>query len=884
MAIAYAVTASTLALTLELATALWFDLPAADVGWNFGRSLVLVAGLGALGYGLLRWVGRRTETAELERANRLYRALAKVNEVALGAADRAELGREICRALVEQAGLRLAWVGWVEESDRSIRVEASAGAATAYVAGLNLSVEAGHPASLGPAGQCLLRGSGIACPSIANEPSMALWREQAERHGLRSCALAPLLTRDGARGVLALYSAEEGFFTPEIVVLADKLAADVVRGVEFVAMQRREEAQAQELRASEQRWQFALEGAGDGVWDLDVAGGGIFVSRRLAEMFGYAPEEFADGVRDWASHVHPDDRAEAEARFADYLASRTPVFLSELRVRHRDGGYRWVLNRGKVVARDQAGQPLRLIGTLADISEIRRADERMAMLYAALQAVPAGIVIAGRDGRIEWVNDAFERITGFVAAEVIGETPHSLNAGRLPVVSYEEITRTALCGRIWNGEFVNRRKSGEEYHERMLVAAVKGRDGEASHFVAVRQDITEEKRMERQMLRSQRMESVGLLAGGIAHDLNNVLAPILISAELLRERCTDPDIRRTLEVIETSARRGSGVVRQVLTFAQGVEGNRALLRPGDLVREVMSIVRETFPRNLVVQREGLAETAAVLGDPTQLHQVLLNLAVNARDAMPDGGTLSFGLRETIVADLPGGHPEAVKPGSYVELMVSDTGVGISADVKERIFDPFFTTKPRGKGSGLGLPTALGIVRSHGGHIEVVSAPGAGSRFLVRLPVVAAAREEIAVSSRAPELRGGGRTVLVCDDEAAIRDIAEIVLRQAGFEVLHAENGRDAVRIWRERGERISAVVMDVMMPSMTGDQAAVEMLRQGPDRPILFMSGLLEQEALAAALRNFGPRPVELLRKPFEVSDLLERLARVLGPADMSIN
>ncbi|WP_415909997.1 PAS domain-containing protein [Oleiharenicola sp. Vm1] len=594
-------------------------------------------------------------------------------------------------------------------------------------------------------------------------------------------------------------------------------------------------------------------------------------------MFGYEPQEFRGRVEEWEAHLHPADLPRVRARQEAVLASGENLIHHEYRVRCKDGTYRWVLDRGKVIERDAAGQPVRLIGTFTDLTEIRRTHQRLALLEAALQAMPAGIVITDPSGRVEWVNAGFSRLTGYSASEVIGANPRLLKSGHHPPEFYAQLWRTILRGEVWSGELVNRRKDGTDYHEHMIIAPVShGAEG-TTHFVAIKQDVTERRQMEQQLLRAQRMEGIGLLAGGIAHDLNNVLAPILLSVELLRMRCQNPADRRTLEVVESAARRGTGVVRQVLTFARGIDGERAPLRPRDLIRELVLMIEETFPRDIDIRRDVADDTPMIRGDATQLHQVLLNLAVNARDAMPNGGTLVFAAHGEELRSRRVSFMGEIPPGSYVVLSVQDTGQGMSAEVRERIFEPFFTTKPRGKGTGLGLPTVLGIVRSHGGFIQLDSQPGTGSVFRIYLPAMPPEDTHSTPPIAGPALAGCGRTVVVCDDEAPVREIAGVVLRQAGFQVLEATNGREAVELFTARRGEIDVVLMDIMMPLMTGDRAAAEMLRVRPDLPLVLMSGLMDHEAVHAALSNVGAKSPPLLRKPFTAHDLLAVMGQVLG-------
>jgi two-component system, cell cycle sensor histidine kinase and response regulator CckA len=887
----YAVLAGGWVVGSDTVVALWHDAPLGEMAVNVGKGSLFVLISSLVLHRLAVAMERRMRASEeertrkerettlaLARANRLYVTLARANEAALMAKDPAELCREICDALVAHAGMRLACVGWVDESHACIRFETIVGPARGYAEDLVVSVDPQRRESCGPTGQAVLHEKSFVCADIAEEERMRPWRERALAHGLRSSAAVPLRLADGTRGALAIYSDERGFFSADIVGLVEKLASDLMHGLGVLQVRQQFEQQTAAFRESEQRWQFALEGAGDGVWDWDARSGATFFSPRVREMFGYAPGEHA-AFEEWEDLVHAEDRLRVRAAFSACRMGETDRLKVEHRSRCKDGSYRWVLVRGKVIARDAAGGVQRIIGTVSDVTETRRASRQLALLEAALQAMPAGIMVTDHTGRVEWVNEGFTQLTGYAAAEVIGGTPELLRSGRHPPEFHEQMWKTIRQGQVWSGEIINRRKDGTEYHEHMIIAPVSYEAEGVTHFIAIKQDITERRQIEQQLLRAQRMEGIGLLAGGIAHDLNNVLAPVLLSVELMRMRHTDATDRRTLEIIESATRRGVGVVRQVLTFARGIDGERAPLRAADLLRELALMIEETFPRDIAILRHVADDTPMIRGDATQLHQVLLNLAVNARDAMPDGGSLHFEARGEQLREKRSSYMGDIPPGAYVVFSVRDNGHGMTEEVREHIFEPFFTTKPRGKGTGLGLPTVLGIVRSHGGFIELESRLGGGSEFRIYLPAMPEEADEECPTPLAPVVQGAGRLVLVCDDEPAVREVAAVVLAQAGFTTVQASHGREAVDVFGARRDEIAAVLMDIMMPLMTGDRAAVEMLQARPDLPLVLMSGLMDHEAVHAALSNVSVRPPPLLRKPFAAQDLLGALAAVL-PAD----
>jgi nitrogen-specific signal transduction histidine kinase len=379
-------------------------------------------------------------------------------------------------------------------------------------------------------------------------------------------------------------------------------------------------------------------------------------------------------------------------------------------------------------------------------------------------------------------------------------------------------------------------------------------------------DITERKQLEAQFLRTQRMNTIGTLAGGMAHDLNNALAPILMGVQLLRRKSSDEEAKNLLELMETSTHRSADMVRQVLLFARGRGGDFERLEFGPIIKELEKMVRETFPKDIVVDSFLPGDLWAVRGNPTQLHQVLLNLCVNARDAMPSGGKLSL-----IADNIELGADEAAeiangRAGEFVSLLVSDTGTGMPPEVRAKIFEPFFTTKGEGRGTGIGLSTVLRIVKTHEGFLRVESEPGEGTTFEVFLPRATESEskgEKLAIEP----LRGNGETILVADDEQAIRDLLTAELRSAGYHVLAASNGVEAVALFREHAKDVRLFITDNAMPVMNGLEAAAALRRIKPNLPVILTSG----DAPGQDANGFS-----VVNKPFSLEDILASIQQNL--------
>jgi signal transduction histidine kinase/CheY-like chemotaxis protein len=406
-------------------------------------------------------------------------------------------------------------------------------------------------------------------------------------------------------------------------------------------------------------------------------------------------------------------------------------------------------------------------------------------------------------------------------------------------------------------------------------APMLGADGKYYGRVWYFRDITEKKKLEAQLLRTQRLESVGRLASGIAHDLNNILAPMLMAPPLLREAIHDPELQNLLDLIETNAQRGSDIIKQLLTFGRGVEAGHVLVQLRTLVLDMAGIIRETFPKNIVVRRETPIETWPVKGDATQLHQILMNLCVNARDAMPKGGTLTLKLENHELDEPFARMTPGARTGRYVCLGVADTGQGIASEHLDKIYDPFFTTKEPGQGTGLGLATVLGIVQGHGGFIQVYSQPGRGTQFKIYLPAVEMAEEQPSHHEKQPTPPGHGELVLMVDDEESVRQVMRHLLECNGYRMIEAVNGTDGIVQYVAHQKEVPVVVTDLVMPVMDGPAFIRALRRLNPQVRVIVMSGDQSRPGLPADLEV----PDEArLTKPFSGAVLLQTLQRVLHP------
>jgi signal transduction histidine kinase/ActR/RegA family two-component response regulator len=427
----------------------------------------------------------------------------------------------------------------------------------------------------------------------------------------------------------------------------------------------------------------------------------------------------------------------------------------------------------------------------------------------------------------------------------------------------------------WSAEYRFQRKDGTYAFVQDRGYILRDASGMGTRMVGGKRDLTEQKEMEAQVLRAQRMESIGTLAGGIAHDLNNVLAPIMMSIELLKNDSDgDPRRRKILDTVQISCQRGADLVRQVLSFARGLDGQRIAIRLLRIIDDLKGIINETFPRNIRIVTKVSKDLWPITGDPTQIHQLLLNLAVNARDAMPDGGKLTITAENVAIDEQYAGTSQVASAGSHVLLTVTDTGFGIPPEMRERVFEPFFTTKEQGKGTGLGLATVHTVVKSHGGFLTLDSEVGVGTTFKIYLPADLQIRTPNSQHPMVPQLpRGQGELVLVIDDEFSIRDITQQTLEAFGYRVITANDGAQAVVLYAKQAQQIALVITDMMMPIMDGAATINVLMRINPAVRVIATSGLDFADSVAKATRagvnNF-------MQKPYTAETLLRLVREVL--------
>ena len=509
----------------------------------------------------------------------------------------------------------------------------------------------------------------------------------------------------------------------------------------------------------------------------------------------------------------------------------------------------------------------------AALRERKLAEEKIREQAALLDVTTDAICVRDLNNQIIFWNKGAETLFGWQATEACGKNANELLFDE-PSPELEAALLQVISKGKWQGELTKLTKMGKEILVASRWSLVCDEQGKPKSILTVDTDITDKKLLEAQLFRAQRLESIGTLASGIAHDLNNILTPILAGAQLLPLKFPNIDerTRHLLEILEINAKRGADLVKQVLSFARGVEGKRISLQLRHLIVELAKILKETFPKSIEVSTDVPQDLWMVSGDSTQLHQVLMNLCVNARDAIPSSGILSISAENLLIDENYARMNLEAKEGPYTVITVFDTGVGIPREILDRIFEPFFTTKDVGQGTGLGLSTVLGIIKSHGGFVNVYSEPGNGTSFKVYLPAVEGM--ETITPEELPPQRGHGELILVVDDEVAIQEITRTSLEAHNYKTLIASDGMEAIALYAQYRDKISAVLMDIMLPSLDGLTAIRTLRKINPQVRIIASSGLTSDNKLSA-VAAIGVNT--FLSKPYTVNELLLSLQKVLS-------
>ncbi|MHB9005978.1 MAG: ATP-binding protein [Limisphaerales bacterium] len=781
--------------------------------------------------------------------------------------SRIGLLRSICEGLVAEDGVLGAWAGWSARWGGQLR--GVAGFLPGAGAGAQFRVEPGLTDPMARVLADAARSGGVrVCRTVGPEAGT----------GGRAMSVIAIGLRFGGRvrGVLALAAtADPAFGGEDGRALLARWGGDVSRALEVLE---------QTLRARRLPTMPLPLWPGEKLvndsWERDCATGSIRFGAECGRMLGFARGRSDGSWSEFLAAVHPHDREVVRTGLAPETLHHVPS-VGAFRVVRPDGSLGWLSwKTGKNVAGN--GPSPRVEATLRDITAQRTAATTRAVDAEAklkdrwLDLAQEAIVVCDTGFRVTYWNRGAELCLGRSAAETVGRLLGEVlfGAAGIPAATLDALREKGE----WRGELELPKTSGSPVVMMSRWTSVRESNGEPAGILILNTDLTEQKKLEAKLLRASRLESIGTLASGVAHDLNNVLAPILMAAPLLRSPMSAEQLESFVSLIETNAQRGADIVKQLVMFGRGVQGERITLQLRHLFKDLLRMVKETFPRNVQVETRLPAELWPVCGDLTQLYQVFLNLGVNARDAMPRGGTIRFSatnlwLDEARAAANPGAHP-----GPYVALSVADTGLGMTREVMDRIFEPFYTTKEYGQGTGLGLPTTMGIVKSHGGFITVESSLGKGSQFVVHLPALPNAPAPVEKPESGSRLHGHGQLILVVDDEPGVRKVLRAALEGHGYQVVTAVDGADGLASFVKRRTDIALVVADIMMPVMDGEVFVRTIRRLNPQSRVVVCTGDMASPVQRQRLQRLQELRVDrIVPKPFTAEEILQVLHEVLN-------
>jgi len=630
----------------------------------------------------------------------------------------------------------------------------------------------------------------------------------------------------------------------------------------------------QALRASELSYRRLFEAAQDGILLLDVDTGRITdVNHFLIELLGFSHEEM---VGKTVGELSPFKDTVSNRTMLEELQERGYVRYEDLPLEARDGRKIAVEFVSNVY---QVGDEEVIQCNIRDITARKRAEESHARLAMAVEQSPEAIVITDIRGTILFANPAFEKTSGYSCAEALGQNPSILKSGSHDAEFYRRMWDCLRGGKVWEGHFINRRKDGELFEENATISPVRDATGAIVNYVAVKRDVTREMQLEVQLRQSQKMESIGQLADGIAHDFNNILGATLMHLGLLQQSSElTMGTKQSLREIEKETVRAANLTRQLLLFSRKQSLKTRTLDMNEIINDLLKMLRRLLSENIEFIFHGSSDKAWVNVDVGMVEQVVMNLCLNARDAMPKGGNLT--LVTTLVDienSLAGPHPDA-RPGRFVCLSVTDTGCGMDKSVLERIFEPFFTTKDEGKGTGLGLASVYRIVNQHQGWVEVESELELGSSFLVYLPAGTKPLDALVIPHHKDEIKGGGETILLVEDDLPVRRMASLSLRKFGYAVLEAGNGQEALNVWREHHEKIEMLFTDMVMPGgMTGLDLAVRLKKEKNSLMIILSTGYRAELAESPLISG---QEIPCLQKPYPGAVLAKMVRRCLDSVE----
>ncbi|MBI5576553.1 MAG: PAS domain S-box protein [Deltaproteobacteria bacterium] len=714
------------------------------------------------------------------------------------------------------------------------------------------------------------KGSALVIDDIRQSPHHAEWKETAERVRLGAYIGVPLRVHEDLVGILYLDSDEPHAWTEDEIGTAEAVAKQIsvaIRHTRLFEMQ--QELSSRLLSLMDNVPGVVYRGLRD--WTLTLAGADI------VRLTGHPAKDFLNRTVRWRDFIHPDDLEGVKQTFREAVGRGEKVLRVEYRIRHRDGNIRWLADRRQLVY-DECGEFAYVDGLLLDITNRKKSEEALRLMQFAVDRAGDAAYWMGPDGRLIYVNDQACRVLGYTRDELLSMTIHQINP-EFPeekwAVHWEDLRKR----QSYTIESRHRTKDDRIIPVEVTVNYLEfgGREYNcvSARDITKRVEAQEMSRfLESELLQSQKMEAIGSLAGGIAHDFNNLLTGILGYANLLKIKAKPgSEVLKAANVIQDAADRASQLTAQLLGFARRGKNLAVPVNIHRTIEDVANILERTMDRRIRILKIFTGDDVTILGDPTQMQQMFMNMAVNARDAMPEGGVLTFSTNIVRFDEAGTGSHAGLAQGNYARIDLSDTGKGIPAGNLEKIFDPFYTTKEQGKGTGLGLAMVFGIVKNHGGHVEVESKVGAGTHFRIFLPLAeGTGKSEAAALSQSGSVEAGRGRVLLIDDQETVREVCSAMLQTLGYMVSTATDGREGVEHYRRNGRDIDLVIIDMIMPNLGGRDCFREIKAINPGvRAILSTGFSLDgavQEIIDEGISGF-------IQKPYR----LEQLSRVVSKA-----
>lgn len=728
-------------------------------------------------------------------------------------------------------------------------------------------------------GERIPMGEGIAGWVAANRETLLLHDKTDDprlgrikmRPGVLSSVSMPMMAGGKLLGVLNVSDSRR----TKPFTLGQVKALSILAGLTASAL---ESAQLyDQLREAELKYRTLVEQLPAIAYVASFNGGhrAIYVSPQVQSLLGFSPDEWLADPNLWTARIHPEERP----RVLDHIRQSLSIgaeFVCEYRMLARDHSTLWVHDEGRVISSPDC-DPCVVQGIIVNVTALKRQERAARRQATALEQAAEAIVITDQEGRIEYVNPAFTALSGYTREEIIGREAGVLRDRVEDESTFAAVGEALAVGKVWKGRVAGKAKEDRTVQVDLTVSAVRDEMGRVTSYVAIGHDVTEQVELQKQYLQAQKMEAIGTLAGGFAHDFNNLLTVVSGYSELLLsgKEVEDADYE-DLRKIALTSQKGVDLVRRLLTFSRKVEAIAGPLNLNAEIEDLKKLLSRTIPKMIEIDLNLAPDLKHVVADSVQIGQLLMNLALNAKDAMPDGGRLVIETANVTLDDeYCRTHVEG-KPGDYVLLTVSDTGHGMDKETVGRIFEPFFTTKEPGEGSGLGLATVYGIVKLHGGYITCYSQVGHGTAFRIYLPALETDKIGKDSSSDVELPAGGTETILLVDDEEFVRDLGTRLLTRAGYTVLKATNGQEGLDLYERQGEDISLVVLDLVMPVMGGKQCLEKLLEIDPNVRVVISSGF-SVEGRTGRMIESGAKG--FVTKPFRSIDFLRKVREVLdGP------